>query len=1023
MLPWSLVFNAPGWLWLLALVPLLWWWSLRSLSGLGRGRKWLALGLRTLVLLAVILSLAEIRFHRTSEKLTVVYLLDQSLSIPDDTRRLMIRYVNEEIRQHRKAATQDNAGVIVFAREATIEHPPHAAEIRIPETIESRIETDATNLAGAIKLAQATLPEDSAGRIVIICDGNENLGDAREQARRLAEVGVGIDVVPIRYPARAEVAVEKLTIPTDVNSGQPFDIQVVLNNLSPAQKNQATRVPGKLKIVRKSGGREETLSEQEVNVAPGKQVFTVREEIKGADFYTYEAHFTPASKAQDNLSQNNQASAFTQVRGQGQVLLIEYINEETGATGGDYDYLIQRLKEENLQVTKRNTQELFTSLGELQPFDSVILANVPREAFTDEQISLLVRNTQQMGAGLIMLGGEHSFGAGGWANTELEEALPVEFQIRNAKVAPVGALAMVIDRSGSMMGNKLQMAIEATIATIDVLQPWDYVTVTSFDSFGYMVVPATKKGEKGHTIKRQIANIGSGGGTNMEPGIRLAYEELKKVKDAATRHMIILTDGQTEGAGYEQMIRAIRKDGITVSTIAMGADADSALLASLAVAGQGKFYQVNSYKALPRIFMQEARKISRPLIYENQSGLQPIRKYPHEMLKGIEGTLPPFTGYVRTTVKNHPLVEVSLVAPLPNDGDEKYNTLLASWNFGLGKAVAWTTDSGRKWANSWTQSADYDRFFSQMVRWSMRPAGDTGKFTVNTEVQEGKVRLVITALDKEDEFLNFLSMGGSVLGPDMKPRDLSIKQVAPGRYVAEFPASTSGNYFAMLAPGQGMAPIMAGVNVPYSPEFLDREPNEALLRELAQLPTTGSEPGTYINGAKLEDWLAVDTFRHNLAKAQSSQDIWPWVLFAGACLFFADVFNRRVALDWGWLGDQLRAGWLRLRGQTAELAPAVAMNRLKSRKAELRQELDERRAAVTLHPVNSAGGAANAPLPTGDLANLESPTGKSSGHPLVNRTGQGSPSPAPPQTTTEEPDDAMSRLLKAKKKVWEDRQL
>ena len=124
--------------------------------------------------------------------------------------------------------------------------------------------------------------------------------------------------------------------------------------------------------------------------------------------------------------------------------------------------------------------------------------------------------------------------------------------------------------------------------------------------------------------------------------------------------------------------------------------------------------------------------------------------------------MPPITGFVMSTIKESPLVEVALISPEPRTG-EKYNTVLAKWTYGLGKTVAFTTDAGHRWSAQWTGWENYEKFFSQMVRWSMRPAGDQGKFTIASEVRDGKVEVVITALDKDDDFLNFLSMGGSAV--------------------------------------------------------------------------------------------------------------------------------------------------------------------------------------------------------------------------------------------------------------------
>jgi Mg-chelatase subunit ChlD/uncharacterized membrane protein len=1003
MLPYSLTFLSPWWLVLLLLVPVLWWVSLRTLSGLSRTRRWVAIGLRTVVMLAVICALAEIQIKRTSDRLTVIYLLDQSMSIPEQQRLAMVDYVNRDIAKHRRK--DDRAGVIVFGRDAAIEAPPFDDNIVISSAIESQIETDHTNLAGAIKLAQAALPEDSAGRIVVICDGNENLGDALEQAKRMAEAGVGINVVPVLYAPRGEVAVEKVAIPSDVNRGQPFDLRVVLNNTAkPGEPGAA--VPGKLKVVRKTRDREEVLQEAQVTINPGKQVYTLREEIDSPDFYTYEAVFTPDDRRQDALAENNRGTAFTNVRGRGQVLLIE--DQEDPDNRGQFDLLVDRLRRENLQVTTRGTHEPIGSLAELQPFDTVILGNVPREAFTDAQISMLVSNTRNMGAGLIMLGGPNSFGAGGWANTELELAMPVDFQIKNAKVAPVGALAMVMHASEMAQGNYWQTAIAQ--AAIKALGNQDYCGVVQWNGTDrWLWTPGMAKvGDNRTKMLAFLDRMTPGDMPFFDPGLQLALQGFKSVPDAAVKHMIVISDGDP-GAPTNAVINALKNEKIKVSTVAVGTHGPPTQtpLLSLAQATGGKFYAPKSPKALPQIFQKEARAVSRPLIYDMPPPFVPQFKYAHEILKGIDA-LPPIEGFVMTTIKENPLVEVALVSPRPTTG-EKYNTLLATWTYGLGKVVAFTSDAGQRWTSGWSGSETYQKFFGQMVRWSMRPAGDQGKFSIASEFRDGKVEVVISALDKDDEFLNFLNMGGSAVGPDMKPIDLKIRQTAPGRYVGEFDAKDAGSYFLMVSPGVGMSPLLTGVNVPYSAEFLDREPNEGLLHDLASLVPKGSEPGLVIEdkrGEGVTGLLEYDSFRHNLPKATSRQDIWHWLLLAGACLFFGDVFNRRVTVDLSWLRPHVTRVLDKVLGRQPVPAPSVTMERLRSRKAAIAQQLDERRAAVRFEPEPDAP-AAGAALDEAAAPSAQRPKADASKESIA---------PA-----AEEQEDYTSRLLKAKKKVWDER--
>ena len=189
----------------------------------------------------------------------------------------------------------------------------------------------------------------------------------------------------------------------------------------------------------------------------------------------------------------------------------------------------------------------------------------------------------------------------------------------------------------------------------------------------------------------------------------------------------------------------------------------------------------------------------------------------------------------------------------------------------------------------------------------MRPVNDAGKFTVASEVKGSKVKVFVTALDKDDEFLNFLDMGGSVIGPDVELRELKLAQTAPGRYVGEFDAQDAGSYFMMVSPGAGMAPIRTGVNVPYSAEFSDREADVGLLTSLADLAPRGGGTGRMIDGTLdsggMDELLAVNSFRRDLPAATSSQDAWHLLVLSAACLFFFDVFFRRVTVGWAWARD------------------------------------------------------------------------------------------------------------------------
>jgi len=1015
----NITFERPYWLLLILVVPLIWIFSWNSLSGLGSARSLLAIGLRSFVLALIVMALAQAQYVQRTEKMTVMYLLDQSMSIPAERRKAMLEYVVGEVKRHRNAEREDRAGVIIFGREAKVESPPFDAPLEGIGSVESYADlpVDATNLASALKLAQATFPENTARRVVIVSDGNENLGNSQGVADAMAEAGIGIDVVPVTIGGRAEVAIEKVTIPVDVRKGQPFDVRVVVNNLTQATPDNPGIVRGKLKLIRRTAERDET-HEEKVELPPGKKVFTIQQQVDQPNFYIYLAEFEPENpNVDDQLTQNNRASAFTHVRGRGHILLIEDWEHP-----GEFRFLEERLRAQNLEVTVQPSDQLFTSLAELQKFDTVVLANVARSSggdervtnFSDAQIAMLVRNVEQLGAGLVMLGGNSSYGAGGWTNTELEKAMPVDFQIQNTKVVPVGALVLTMHASELPDGNHWQKVIAQE--SIKALGAQDWCGVVQLDGqtgrddwLWTKPTGMARVGPNRDTMLNKVGRMTPGDMPDFNPSMVMAAAAFARLPDAAVKHMIIISDGDPIPPS-QATLNALIKAGAKVTTVAVGCHqaAGNNELKNIATQTGGTYYVVNNPKTLPRIYQREVRKVTKPLVYERDTGFSPYITYDHEILRGVGGvkdSAPPITGYVLTTKKQNPLVEVLIEAPEPSG--EENNTILACWTFGLGRTAVLTTDAGSRWAASWTKWDKYDRLFSQLVRWSMRPVNEDGKFNIATDVKGGKVKVIVTALDQNDEFLNFLDFRTSVVGPGMEPFDVRVTQVAPGRYIGEFDARDAGSYFINLTPGAGKASLRTGVNVPYSPEFLDRETNENLLRQIAAHRPRGGEPGEVIQVAltkKIDDsQFSIDTFRHTLAKAVSNQDIWPFLIVIGAVAFFGDVLIRRVTMGVEWLYP----AWAWMRRQVFGATDAVVVDerlaRLKSKKAEVADELDERRAGSRFEPQPDAAPPDLAVL-SGDAASRERPPAPASDQPGM--------TPA-----EKEADTYTARLLKAKQQA------
>ncbi len=320
--------------------------------------------------------------------------------------------------------------------------------------------------------------------------------------------------------------------------------------------------------------------------------------------------------------------------------------------------------------------------------------------------------------------------------------------------------------------------------------------------------------------------------------------------------------------------------------------------------------------------------------------------YPHEIVQGLSRELPNTRGFVLTSLKDSPLVEVPIRASKPDEPENQ--TILATWTFGLGRAAVFTSDVGKRWAGDWADWPGYDQFFSQLVRWTMRPTKSDAKFTVATNVGDGQVEVVVNALDQQDEFLNFLDLQAVAVGPDLKPIPLLMRQAAPGRYVGSFDADAAGSYLINIMPGAGEAPITTGASVPFSDEYRLRQTNFNMLEQLAGLEPDGGQAGVLsepLDQETFENLLKNDTYRTGLPRAMSLQDIWPYCLLLGAVCLFGDVFVRRVSLDYAyplkWVAKKLNPG-----ETTQDSERKESLQRLRSKKSQVTGEMQQAKAST-----------------------------------------------------------------------------
>jgi uncharacterized membrane protein len=1015
----SIAFGQPWWLILLPLIlPPLVWMSFRSLAGLGAVRRALAILLRAGVITLVILALAEMQTVRRSDRLTTMFMVDVSNSVPREQQQAALDYVSAASRKRRK---DDLTGVIVFGKGPRVEVPPAPSELTLLG-IESTIDPENTDLGAALKLNLATFPEDTARRIVVLSDGNENRGNLLEQALAAKSLGVQVDVVPLEYHYDREVLVEKVSIPPDVKKGERVNINVVIRASEPTR--------GTLQIFQKAdnyrapaAGNEQP---QTVELQRGINVFTLKQLITEPNFYTFTAEFIPDKDSGDRRSINNVAEGFTHARGKAQVLLIE-------GTRGEHAELVKALREKEIEVKLLlapridgsggiGGDPLPTDLAQLQPYDSVILANVPKESFTEAQHQLLASNCHDMGSGLVMLGGRDSFGAGGWMNTPVEKALPVDMQIKALKVQGLGAMVLIMHASEIAEGNYWQKVVAK--AAINALSSYDYTGMLHWEGQEAWLFTLRPIGAGRSTMLRAIDRMTPGDMPDFDPSLIMAMKGLNGVRDAMTKHIVVISDGDPTPP-TASVINQLVQSRITVTTVltaAHGNDSNAtSVMRNLALRTKGRFYNVTNPRALPRIYQKEARTISRPLIFEQQTPWAPKMNSPiTEPVMGLNEDPPPITGLVLTAPKENELVEMPILSPLPTG---QVNPVLAHWTYGLGRSVAFTSDAGRRWAKSWPDWKSYAGFWSQVIRWSMRPA-ERGNLTLSVRREEGRIKVVVDALDKDSQFLNFLQIQGNVVDPDLKSSPIQLVQTAPGRYEATVEnAEASGNYFVNLGyrgPENTQGVISTGVSVPYSDEYRELRSNPTTLDTLASL-TDGqvvpfkTTPDGRIDMARTQ--AGVDHFRRDpgLINPRAFAPLWPTLLWLAACLFLCDVAVRRIAPDTDRIKLALANEWRRLRGGEP-VKSSDYMEKLRSRKAEVGEQLDRSRSAVRFEPAPIPGVTSGTPVgePLLEGGSREQPRGlRPSG-----AAPAGGLAPEAPKTE----ESYTNRLLKAKQRVWEERE-
>jgi uncharacterized membrane protein len=935
--------------------------GMRSLNGLGPVRKWVAIGVRLAVLLLFILIIGGVRWTRTNTNLEVMVLRDisdstaQVKNYPGKTLQnsiddWLIALSEDKNSGATEKRGEDRVGVISFHSNAMIDAMPNT---RL--TLDARAIRDTgngTDVASALQLAMATLGRDAMHRLVLIWDGNQTLGDLETAVAAAKSQEVPIDVVPLKYDVQNEVLLERFVAPTWKRENEPFSIDVILKSTN------ALPTSGKLTVLHQNlpmdldpytAGVQST---RQVTLNPGLNVQRVRvPALEGSNvIHQFRAVFesdnaggnvevsttNPSQPSQpgvegtsvartDTLLQNNAADAFTFVRGKGKVLYVDNVPEGRG------EILGKALEAEGITLETVSVDQVPNNIVQLQNYDAIILANVPRADLGEDRQQMIAAYVHDMGGGLVMIGGPDSFGAGGWQGSKLEEVLPVNMDIPAQRQLPKGALVLVMHSCEMPDGN--YWGEQCAIKAVETLSERDEIGVISYAWNGaggggsQWDFPLQQKGD-GSKVKAAIKAMQLGDMPSFDDSINVALNGKNGVggllkSDARQKHIIVISDGDP-AMPNANLIAQAQKAKVSISTVTVYTHTPGQR--SQAMDDMAKFTKGRAYgpiesnpNQLPQIFIKEATVVRRSLIHEDNKGI-PLKANLglSEMMKGLEGaTLPPVFGMVLTSRKPNPQIEMPIVAGKNND------PILAHWQTGLGKAAAFTSDAHNTWAAQWVGSEMYAKFWAQVIRGVSRPPM-SADFDVQT-VQEGTSgKITVEALNKENSFLNFLNIRGTVVGPDMKPRDVRLVQTGPGTYTADFDAKDPGNYVVVLnyrgSKGEEGV-LLNGMAVNSSPELRDLSSNEAAIRSVAA--STGGRVLTPFDISNASIFS-----REGVAPSSSPLPIWDILIPILLALILIDVATRRIAWDWNSTKKLAAAGVARVQSYTT------------TRKVETRQSLD-----------------------------------------------------------------------------------
>lgn len=844
----SIAFERPYFLVLFPILIFFVLWIAKKLRIQNKAKKIKYITFRCIVITFLVLTLSGISIDKRQDITTTIFLVDVSDSMASHSEEVQ-NYLSRVIAD---MPEKNRMGVVVFGGSTEVEQ--FVTDKRIFTAFGTHPVTTATNVESALSTALSLFPADTAKRIVLITDGQENEGSMMNMSTSLQSQDVELAVLPMEWEVGEEVYVDDLTVPDTIRVGDQYAITVkVVSNVETAAK---------LSLF---SGR--TLKgEEEVRLSVGENQFVFYDTADENGFRSYRVE---VAAEHDSMTVNNEYSAYAQIESQAKILVVEGKNGEADAFSG----VLSAAGVAYDVVTPTGAP---TSINQMMEYKSIVLLNVYYDDLKAGFVNNIQSYVKDYAGGLIAIGGDNSFALGGYRDTPLEEVLPVTMDLEGERQIPKMEIDMVIDHSGSMSTTasgtsitSLDLAKAAAVKALESLRKTDAIGVMAFDDlFTWVVEP--QEASDTEAIAAKIGTIEIGGGTNIYPAVQEAARKIAE-SDAQIKHIILLTDGEDFYSDYDELIDFINEAGITLSTVAVGEGANVNLMSSLAERCNGRYYYTDVNQGLPRIFAKEVYLSTKEYLINEE--FSPVIASNHEMISALSEGAPALKGYIASTAK--PTATQVLVS-------HKDDPVLTVWQYGLGKAVAWNSDATGQWTGNWAAWDGYVQFWKNVIDYTIT---DTGLGEDSLEVvQEGSSALV-TYTTKE--YSGDTRITGVCTDEKGESHELTFDPVSPGTYQAKLSTDEVGVYNIALK-NQSGDEVVKSVNtataMQYSAEYRFSEDVDSL-----------SKLNVLVGGREIT--MEDEVFLPLKQTTKSKHNIGNILLMLALAIFMLDVIERRLNLE------------------------------------------------------------------------------------------------------------------------------